>query len=172
MSNDSYDFLAGGGAPSAKFKSYGDTVGGVVLDEPTQQQQRNLESGELETWPDGNPKMQLVVTVQTDLRDPAVEDDDGKRRIFIKGQMRNAVQQAVIAAGARGIDKGGELHVTYTGDGERKGHLTPPKLYAARYVKPSNIPAAGPADAPAQALPPGVTPEAYQALQAMGMVKQ
>ncbi|MDM2104790.1 Uncharacterised protein [Mycobacteroides abscessus subsp. bolletii] len=166
MSNDSYGFLSGGGAPSAKFKTHGDTVGGVIVEEPTQQQQRDLESGDLETWPDGNPKMQLVVTVQTDLRDPAVEDDDGKRRIFVKGGLRKAVQEAVIAAGSRGLDVGGELHVTYTGDGERKGYLTAPKLYSARYVKPSE--SAAPA---AEELPEGVSPEAYEALKKLGKVK-
>lgn len=182
MSNDSYGFFSGGGPASAKFKSHGDTVGGQVLEEPTQQQQRDLESNELQTWPDGNPKMQLVVTVQTDLRDPEVDDDDGKRRIYVKGAMKKAVQDAVLAAGARGIDKGGELHVTYIGDGERKGRLTPPKLYSARYVKPSATFLASqqqqqeqqPANpqAAANALPAGVTPEALEALNSLGMLKQ
>ena len=32
--------------------------------------------------------------------------------------MRPAVQQAVVASGAKGLDMGGELFVTYTGDDE------------------------------------------------------
>ncbi|WNM74149.1 hypothetical protein SEA_NERGAL_58 [Mycobacterium Phage Nergal] len=178
MSNDSYDFLAGGGVPSGKFKAHGDTVGGPIAVEPSQTQQTNMD-GDLLTWPDGSPRMQLVVTVQTDNRDPSIEDDDGKRRLFIKGEMKKAVQQAVIAAGARGLDVGGELHVTYVGDGEpaRRG-LTAPKLYQARYIKPSAAALATPAAAAAPTaaaapanLPDGVTPEAWAELQKLGMVQ-
>ncbi|QFG08456.1 hypothetical protein SEA_GUANICA15_70 [Mycobacterium phage Guanica15] len=168
MSNDSYDFLGGGGVPSGKFGSHGDTVGGPIAVEPEQRQQTDYKTGEGLTWKDGSPRMQLVVTVQTDLRDPEVEDDDGKRRLFVKGEMRKAVQKAVIAAGARGLDVGGELYVTYTGDGEKKGNLDPPKLYSATYTKPA--PGAAPAAAaPAQGggLPEGMTPEALQALASL-----
>lgn len=172
MSNDSYGFLAGGGPASGKFKAHGDTVGGPIVVEPSQQQQTNMDNKPL-TWDDGSPRMQLVVTVQTDLRDPSIEDDDGKRRLFVKGEMRKAVQQAVIAAGAKGLDVGGELHVTYVGDGEpaRPG-LIAPKLYSTKYIKPSAAAlatAGGPA--PSSDLPEGVTPEAFEALQKLGMVK-
>ncbi|ARQ95507.1 hypothetical protein I5G81_gp68 [Mycobacterium phage Shandong1] len=170
MSNDSYGFLGGGGPASAKFKTYGDTVGGVITVEPEQRQQTDLNTNEPLTWKDGSPRMQLVVTVQTDLNDPEIEDDDGLRRLFVKGEMRKAVQKAVIAAGAKGLDVGGELHVTYVGDGEKKGNLTPPKLYTAKYTKPA-AGAAPAAAAPAQQLPDGVTPEAMEALRNMGMVK-
>lgn len=136
--NDSYSFLAGGGSPAAKFLAHGDTVGGTITTEPEVQQQRSIEDGTPLTWSDGNPRMQMVVTVQTSLRDPSIEDDDGKRRIFVRGQMRNAVQQAVLATGAKGLDVGGTLTVTYTGDGERKNPAyTPPKLYQATYSKPT-----------------------------------
>lgn len=135
MSNASVDFLAGGGPPSAKFKTYGDTTGGKIIAEPKVEQQRDPEDGTPQTWSDGNPKLQMVVTVQTDLRDPAIDDDDGKRRIFVRGAMRNAVQKAVIDAGANGLDVGGELYVTYTSDGEQKNRaFSPPKQYVARYT--------------------------------------
>lgn len=178
MSNDSYSFFSGGGPASAKFKNIGDTVGGVITEEPKQQQQRDLQTNELQTWPDGNPKMQLVVTVQTDLRDPEIEDDDGKRRIYVKGQMQKAIRDAVQSVGAGGLDVGGELHVTYIADGEKKGNLTPPKQYRAQYVKPSAAFVAqqqsaaavpGPTGSP---LPDGVTPEALAALSSLGMLKQ
>ncbi|AEK09876.1 hypothetical protein FGG30_gp066 [Mycobacterium phage Pixie] len=172
MSNDSYGFLGGGGPASAKFKSHGDVVGGVIAVEPEQRQQTDLNTNEPLTWKDGSPRMQLVVTVQTDLNDPEIEDDDGMRRLFVKGEMRKAVQKAVIAAGAKGLDVGGELFVTYVGDGEKKGNLTPPKLYSATYKKPAPGAAPAAAAAPAgDALPEGVTPEAFEALQRMGMLK-
>ena len=80
MSNDSYDFLGGGGVPSGKFGAHGDVVGGVIAIEPEQRQQTDYKTGEGLTWKDGSPRMQLVVTVQTDLRDPEVEDDFGGHR--------------------------------------------------------------------------------------------
>ncbi|QFP94851.1 hypothetical protein SEA_MARSHAWN_65 [Mycobacterium phage Marshawn] len=169
MANDSYGFLGGGGPASAKFKNHGDIVGGAIAAEPEERQQTDLDTNEPLVWKDGSPRKQLVVTVQTDLSDPDVEDDDGLRRLFVKGEMRKAVQKAVIAAGAKGLDVGGELYVTYVGDGEKKGHLTPPKLYRAEYRKPA--PGAAPAAAAPAGLPEGVTPEAYEALKQMGMVQ-
>ncbi|ALF01433.1 hypothetical protein SEA_LILPHARAOH_55 [Mycobacterium phage LilPharaoh] len=169
MSNDSYDFLGGGGVPSGKFVNHGDVVGGVIAVEPEQRQQTDYKTGDPLFWKDGSPRMQLVVTLQTDLRDPEIDDDDGKRRLFVKGEMKKAVQKAVIAAGARGLDVGGELHVTYVGDGEKKGNLDPPKLYSAVY-KPPAAPAVAPAAAPAQgqaAVPEGLSPEALAALASL-----
>ncbi|WNM67548.1 hypothetical protein SEA_SHADOW1_70 [Mycobacterium phage Shadow1] len=172
MSNDSYGFLGGGGPASAKFANHGDTVGGPIAVEPEQRQQTDMKTGEGLEWKDGSPRMQLVVTVQTDLNDPEVEDDDGLRRLFVKGEMRKAVQKAVIAAGAKGLDVGGQLFVTYIGDGEKKGNLSAPKLYRAEYIKPAAGAAPAAAAAPADgALPEGVTAEALETLRAMGMVK-
>ncbi|ASR85076.1 hypothetical protein SEA_PHELPSODU_67 [Mycobacterium phage PhelpsODU] len=172
MSNDSYGFLGGGGPASAKFANHGDTVGGPIAVEPEQRQQTDMKTGEGLEWKDGSPRMQLVVTVQTDLNDPEIEDDDGLRRLFVKGEMRKAVQKAVIAAGAKGLDVGGQLFVTYIGDGEKKGNLSAPKLYRAEYTKPAAGAAPAAAAAPADgALPDGVTAEALETLRAMGMVK-
>lgn len=189
--NDSYGFLSGGGSPSAKFTTYGDTVGGVITEEPQVQQQTDIKDGTPLVWQDGSPRMQMVVTVQTQLRDPAIDEDDGKRRIFVRGQMRNAVQQAVIAAGAKGLDVGGTLNITYVADGERKNPaFNPPKIYQASYTPPAAdggagflgtttqaapaaaqpAPTAAPTPAPAggTALPPGlpptITPEVWATL--------
>ena len=40
--------------------------------EAESRQQSDLETGELLTWPDGRPRMMLVVTLQT--------DDEGRQR--------------------------------------------------------------------------------------------
>lgn len=130
-------FLLGGGAKSAKFPSIGTVVGGVITDEPTLQQQKDINTGALKTWDDGNPMMQLVVKVQTDEREDG--EDDGVRAIYIKGQMKQAVAEAVKKAGAKGLAIGGTLKVAYTGDGEpsKKG-FTAPKQYQAQYVAPAS----------------------------------
>ncbi|MGW8366933.1 hypothetical protein ACWGK1_41215 [Streptomyces wedmorensis] len=142
---DANSFLmGGGGAPTAKFPTPGTTVGGRITEQPKVEQQRDIQTGEKKFWNNGDPMMQLVVTVQTDQRDHALEDDDGKRRIFVKGQMKNAVADAVRAAGARGLEVGGTLAVTYTHDGEQKQRgFSAPKQYTARYIPAAHEEALG-----------------------------
>lgn len=152
---DANSFLmGGGGAPTAKFPTPGTVIGGRITEQPQLEQQRDIKSGEKKFWADGDPMMQLVVTVQTDLRDPSLEDDDGRRRIFIKGQMKNAVADAVREVGAKGLEVGGTLHVRYSHDGQaRERGMSPPKQYVAKYVTAASAElgiGAAPAAAPAQ----------------------
>lgn len=167
MSNDSVQFFSGG-ITSAKFEKPGATVTGTVCEEPSMMQQTTPE-GKLKTWDDGNPMLQLVVTLQTAERDPEIEDDDGQRRVYIKGQMRTAVQQALRQARSKSIDVGGTLTVTYTHDGERTNPaFSPPKQYVAVYEPPKGDQSAffgnGQQQATAQALPPGMTQEVWDTL--------
>lgn len=156
MSQDPNDFLTGGGVPSAKFPTIGTLVKGTVLDfEMTQQ--TDLD-GNKKTWDNGDPMMQLVVTLQTEDRDADITDDEGKRKLYVKGQMRNAIGEALKKAGAR-LEKGATLAVKYTADGEvaKRGH-NPPKQYVAAFQAPtvgaddllgtSGAPSAAPAPAP------------------------
>jgi hypothetical protein len=131
-------FLMGGGVPSASFLHIGDGVAGTITESPTLQQQRDFTSGEPKVWDDGNPMMQLVVTLQTDQYDEKIEDDDGRRRIYVKNAMKKAIADAVRKAGAKKLDVGGVLSVRYTADGEaaKKG-INPPKLYTAQYTPPA-----------------------------------
>lgn len=159
------DFLmGGGGAPTAKFATPGTTVGGHITEPPKVEQQRDIQSGEKKFWSDGNPMYQLVVTVQTDERDPSIEDDDGRRRIFVKGQMKNAVADAVRDAGARGLEVGGALHVRYTHDGTPKQRgFSPPKQYAAKYTPAAQnqLGAPAPASDPWATAPAGNEPPPF-----------
>jgi hypothetical protein len=163
MSIDPNTFLMGGGVPSAKFDGIGVTVTGVI-DDITASQQTDFTTGEPKTWPNGDPMMQVVVTLATDQRDPDISDDDGLRKVYVKGKsLTNAVRDAVRRAGAKGLEVGGTLTVTYTGDGvsERRG-INPPKLYAAEYAKPNPAAAANAALglADSQPAPAGPTPVA------------
>lgn len=142
MSNQSAsDLIMGGGAPSAKFPTPGTVVKGEVLDTATSQQRTYVPGGgvgELMFWKDGSPRMQAVITVQTNERDPEIADDDGKRRIFVSSRyMKEAVRDAVTAAGKRVLEVGGILTVGYTGDGETEGTANPPKIYKAKYEPPT-----------------------------------
>lgn len=149
------DFLLGGSVPSAKFPVPGTTVVGRITERPPVEQQRDYTTGEAKFWEDGKPQMQLVVTLATELRDPEIQDDDGTRRVYVKGQMKNAVAQAVRAAGAKGLEVGGVLSVTYARDGVAKNpRFNAPKEYTAQYVAAAaaelNTPDPGVAQQPAQ----------------------
>lgn len=147
--------MGGGGAPSAKFPALGTSYTGRITEKPAVEQQRDFNSGDPKFWNDGNPMMQLVVTVQTEMRDPSVEDDDGRRRFFVKGQLKNAVADAVRKSGGRGLEVGGRLTVTYTHDGEKKGNLNAPKQYRVEYT-PAAVTELHTAD---PGVPPGVNPQ-------------
>ncbi|MFG2618049.1 hypothetical protein ACGFXC_10515 [Streptomyces sp. NPDC048507] len=132
------DFLMEGGVGSAKFLNVGDDISGTISEKPFVQQQRDFDTEKPAFWDDGTPKKQVVVTLQTDLRDPADPDDDGRRRLYLRANMKKAVQQAVKAAGAKGLAEGGTLSVRYTGDGPKTNpKYNAPKLYEAKYTPPA-----------------------------------
>lgn len=148
MDNSINDFLNGGTGGAAKFDEVGDTVVGTITDAKLQQQ-TSLEDNTPLTWNDGSPRMQLVITLQTDQRDPEKEDDDGLRRIYAKGgqyevasgsgsSMKDAIADALKKAKAKSIEEGATLTVAFTGEGKKKnrGHNAP-KLYKAKYEAPS-----------------------------------
>lgn len=163
------DFLMGGGTPSAKFPTIGTTVTGTITRDPEVMQQTDFDSGKPKFWDDGKPMLQAKVVLATTERDPQVPDDDGERAIYIKGGLQKVVAQAVRAAGAKRLDVGGVLSVSYIADGERKGKLNPPKVYSATYEAPDPLvrvadpgPSTGASDTP----PPGVDAAAWAGLSA------
>lgn len=161
-----------GGVPAAKFADgqYGTVIGGEITTEPRMQQQRDYTTGDPVVYPDGNPAMQMVVTVRTDLRDPAIDGDTGERAFYIRGQLRQAVGEALRKAGAKAPQKGGTLQVKYLRDepvtlkNGRPGN--PQKIYAAKYEPPATAAAGffnGDQAAPLRC-PPGIPPTTWQAM--------
>ena len=151
LSPEDQFLMGGGGAPSAftKHDGIGTRKGGRVTERPKLAPQTDFKTGEPLTWPDGNPREQLVVTVQTELRDPTNPDDDGNRRFYIKGNLQRAVRDAVQAAGGKGLEVGGSLFVTRTGqDAPKQRGEDGAWLYSAEYT-----PAASNFIAPEQTAP-------------------
>jgi hypothetical protein len=127
------NFLNSGGAPAAKFPNIGSVVKGTV-EEASVAQQTDFATGAPLTWDDGSPRMQLVITLATEERDPSIDNDTGKRRVFVKGQMLTAVKEAIRQAGAKSIEVGDTLAIQYKSDGEPpKAGFHAPKIYAAQY---------------------------------------
>jgi hypothetical protein len=190
---DPNTFLLGGGGKSATFPQIGATVTGKITQTPEVKQKTKMGSGDLEFWDNGDPKLQLVVTLQTDLRDPADDDDDGIRKLYVAGSkkpesksMHAAVAAAVQNAKASGLEIGGTLTVRYISDGKSNTPgFNPPKQYDAHYVPaaadflgttpavsaaplaPLAPPPIAPAAAqPAAAAPPAMTQEQLAAYHA------
>lgn len=139
-------FLMGGKVRSA-FKK-GDPIGleieGTITEPPRLSQQMDYDTNEPEVWADGNPKMQLVVTIQTDLNEPTEEfpEDDGLRRLYVKGDLQKKIQKAVNDVKADNLEPGGKIRVKFTGLGpagvSKSGKpLNPPRIHAAKYTPPA-----------------------------------
>src|SRR6187455_1233544 len=142
MSNDINDFLFQGGAKAFQFNDIGDSVEGRVVN-AEMRQQTSIEGTKL-TWDNGDPRMQLVITLQTSLHDN--DDDDGQRTIYAKGgrydtqvgegtSMRDAIADAVRTMGEKRLEEGDELVVAFTGKGVAKRGYSAPKLYTAGFRK-------------------------------------
>jgi hypothetical protein len=129
-----------GGAPLFfnKNSPVGATIAGTVV-ESSPVQARDYEDNSLKFWDDGSPQMQLVITIQTTLRDPFIDDDDGKRRVYVKwwGNEKANLVSAIQKTGDKFLRDGAHLSVTFTGLGEQKDRkLNPPKEYSFNYTPP------------------------------------
>lgn len=141
MNDPAHDFLAGGaGAPTVTFENKGDKIVGRILKHELVQQ-KDFATGNLLYWEDGQPRMQAVVTLQAEDFVPLDDDDEGERRLFVKGQMQKAVRDAIGKTGHKGSLIGGRLGVIWAGEGDppRPG-LNRPKLYTAKFEPPASIP--------------------------------
>lgn len=178
------DLLMGGGVKAARFPTLGTAVSGRIIRDPEAREQTDFTTGAVLRWDNGEAKMQIVVQLATDERDSQDISDDGTRALYVKGQMLNAVRGAVRAAGAKGLEVGGTLTVTYSSDGmPARAGLNAPKQYTAAYTAPAqaavaNVLNTGDAPttngngngavppAPAGAPPVGVDPAVWNALGA------
>lgn len=135
---DYNDMLMGsGGGRSASLKDDGDAVDGVIQRIETRQR-TDFDTGKPMTWEDGNPRMQLVVTLATAERED--NDDDGMRNLYvpIPSDIQSAVADAVRKAGQRGLGEGGRLWVKHVSTDEptRKGR-NGTKRHTAKYEAPT-----------------------------------
>ena len=128
-------FLMGTGGRSAKFEAEGDVAVGYIT-HYEMRQQTDIKTGAPKTWDDGNPMMQLVVTIDTETRED--EDDDGVRTVYIKGQMQKAVSDAIRKAGEHGLGIGGKLGIKYVSTAAPKQRgFNGAKQYSAKYEPPT-----------------------------------
>lgn len=129
---DSLDSLMNGGGAKAFFN--GDSrpgaqiSGDVVSVEVTQV--IDFKTKQPAFWPDGNPKQQIHIVLQTNLPHED-EDDDGRRSLWVKGwgvQIK-ALRDACRKAGVKAPSKGDVMTARFAGFGQRGNASQPPKLY-------------------------------------------
>lgn len=135
--------VGGSGAPSLfkKDSPINHSGGGTIIDAVVRQI-RDFVTKQPKTWDDGRPQEQVVVRVQTELRD--TPDDDGVRGIYVKtwGPQVKALQEAISAAGFQtataALAPGNQFFAQLTGTQPSQGG-DPEKLY--RYhIQPGAAP--------------------------------
>ena len=119
------EFLAGGNSyPAVKFTEIGDKVVGTVLN--IKRLEDRDPSGEVKTWPNGDPKHVFVFDLDTNGETVA---------LWVRGNMVKAIKEAAFAAGVKEMT-GCTVAVQFSGLGEAKKGMNAPKLYKAQ-VKPA-----------------------------------
>lgn len=129
----------------AKFEQPGTSISGII-ENVTANQIRDFKSRQPQFFDDGQPQMQVLVTINTGVTDPMVEDDDGRRTVYIKGfgLQRHAWLQALHNAGLRKaaeVRPGDRFTATFTGFGEAKPGMNAPKLfeYVIEHQSPADL---------------------------------
>ncbi len=140
---DPNDLLSSVTVPSLSFKDVkvGTSYTGTITDLQTVQV-RDFATGEPKFWDDGKPQLQIQVTLDTDLRDPALEDDNGERRVYLFGQKLTAAKQALKDSGLQKFELGSKFTITFSGTkpAKTKG-FNDVKLYSIAIEKGTSNPA-------------------------------
>lgn len=157
-----------GGLTAAKWPQIGFVVEGVVKG-AVLRQQSNYDTGALEFWSDGSPRMQLVVDLQSTPTgvtwkglhnvQHAVPNDDGMRALYVKGNLQKAFTKALRDANAS-FEMGGHLRIERAQDiPNADSKKAPAHDYVVTWTAPSAEAAATdflnkpePAAAPAQSI--------------------
>lgn len=104
----------GGGTPSAKLQQPGDEVMGVIY--KLQKLEEKDDEGNVICWPNSDkPKPLFVAHLITDYRDDEIEDDDGSRRVWLKGNGLFVLKEYVKANAIKPPAVGDTLWVAVTG---------------------------------------------------------
>lgn len=131
-------------------KPVGTRIGGTVIKAPSLVQSRNFTTKLAETWPDGNPKMAVVVDLLVD----GVE-----MSLWVKKP--SALFKAFgEAKGDAVIKVGDSIYVSLIGFGKPEADKAPAKLYKVDYVPGDPFTNAAPPPPPAAAVPAPAPPTA------------
>ena len=136
------DLLAGNSAKAyfGANSQPGDSVTGVIEKIETTQV-NDFQTKQPAYWNDGRPKEQIHVIIQTQLRDPSVDDDDGCRSLWIKGwgiQLK-AFREACRQAGVKIPKPGDTITERFVGLGPRGDAPQPLKVFEFHIEPASSV---------------------------------
>ena len=136
------DLLAGNSAKAyfGANSQPGDSVTGVIEKIETTQV-NDFQTKQPAYWNDGRPKEQIHVIIQTQLRDPSVDDDDGCRSLWIKGwgiQLK-AFREACRQAGVKIPKPGDTITDRFVGLGPRGDAPQPLKVFEFHIEPASSV---------------------------------
>ncbi len=145
---DANELLSGPRFPIAKFDAVGDSITGTLVD--AEVAEITNPEGEVQLDKSGNPKQQIIYTLQTELRDPDIDDDKGERRVFAKWAIQKAISLCLADMGLAkvGLQEGGTLTIKHssTQKASKRGY-NDIKLFEVSYVAPPPRALASPAQA-------------------------
>jgi hypothetical protein len=160
--SDEDDFF-GGGSKAASFNGRPVIKHGGIVDRIGKRVQKREYTtdgslGALKFYPGTtDPIWQKPITLLTDVRDPAIPNDDGRRTIYFEGAKRKALMDAMRAVGHRGDPVLGDwMALEYYADEPGRG-ASPKKLYRGEYAVNPNPQARGQFYVPADADPASFT---------------
>lgn len=114
-------FLMGGGGVTQVFPAVGFRVQLTALSWRMAQQTK-METGDLLFWNDGRPRMQMVMECQGEATgktwttnayvEKSLDEDDGRRNLYVKGNLQKAIRDGLRDAGMQGPEEGMLLDIT------------------------------------------------------------
>ena len=138
--DEAFDLNAGGITAFNKHSQVGDMVEGPILS-ANERQATDYNTRALEWWPDGNPKMQVAITIQTQERGA---DDDGKRTVYVKGwggdraALIDAIRNAGFSRASEGLAEGNIFAAKFVGyEATQSGNDR--KVYAYRITPQTGV---------------------------------
>jgi hypothetical protein len=143
--NELDTFFAGGGkalsfGAAGSQEWLGKIRGGEIVSISEPVQQTDMTTSVPLTWPSGQPKLQVLITLDTTKGDHPEQDDqedDGLRTLYVKSGVQIAIRDALKKAGAVAPEVGGRLYVAFTSETAPKTKgFNPRRNFAAQYTKP------------------------------------
>lgn len=147
---------------AVKFENVGDSIYGRVSGALSERQA--TYNGTPRTTKKGQPVMEVVI--------PMVDVNGNERTLYAGAwRMRRAIQDAVVVSGAKDVEEGGLLTVTFTGHEQGEG-ASPAKTFSAQYTAPGGAQPAPQASAPQAPVAPQAPMQQAPAPQAQGYAQQ
>lgn len=133
-------FFTPNAGAAVKFENVGDTITGRISGALSERQA--TYNGQPRTTKKGKPVMEIVV--------PMIDTNGNERTLYASSwRMQRAIQDAVMVSGAKDVEQGGVLTVTFSGHEQGEG-AQPAKAFTAQYQAPGAEAPAAPAAAPQQ----------------------